>query len=148
MSCMKNAFHFQQFPLGIRITNLAKNLSRANSSIYLPHSLSLLFFLNPTSPFQCLITAHIIFDCKRFVLHQMIWLCSYKVLLCLVSLDIVSWRYYVLFKTVYLSFFFSYQMSGVQITDHLSKVRSLENELAEALEANDMYKAQLRRYAK
>lgn len=31
-------------------------------------------------------------------------------------------------------------------TDLLSKVQSLENELADALEANDMYKSQLQRW--
>lgn len=34
------------------------------------------------------------------------------------------------------------QVSGAEL---LSKIQNLENELAEALEANDMYKAQLKR---
>lgn len=35
---------------------------------------------------------------------------------------------------------------GVENTDYLSTIQTLENQLAEALEANDMYKAQLRRF--
>lgn len=38
------------------------------------------------------------------------------------------------------------EVPGVQNTDCLSKIQSLENELAEALDANEMYKAQLRRF--
>ncbi|GMH13288.1 hypothetical protein Nepgr_015129 [Nepenthes gracilis] len=36
--------------------------------------------------------------------------------------------------------------SEAERADYLSKIQSLENELAEALEANDMYKTQLRRF--
>uniref|UniRef100_A0A803MUI1 Uncharacterized protein n=3 Tax=Chenopodium quinoa TaxID=63459 RepID=A0A803MUI1_CHEQI len=38
------------------------------------------------------------------------------------------------------------EILGVQSTDYLLKIQSLEIELAEALEANDMYKTQLRRF--